>query len=177
MDRIDKKWFVNALRKCGAVKYGDFILTSGKRSSYYVDIKAAVTRPDMLRIIARGMAPHAAGYEKIAGVALGAVPIAVAVSLETDLRYIMVRKEVREHGTQKPFEGELVRGEKVLFVEDVVTTGGTLVKAILDLREKGAVIDRVVCVVDRQEGGQESLSGIGVSLYSLLTAKDLISAA
>jgi len=176
MDKIDKKWLVNVLRKCGAIKYGDFILTSGKRSSYYVDIKAAITRPDLLRIIARGMAPHAAGYARIAGVALGAVPIAVAVSFETDLPYIMVRKERREHGTQKPFEGELVKGEKVLFVEDVVTTGGTLVSAIVDLRERGVSIDRVVCVVDRQEGGQESLSGIGVSLYSLLTAKDLMSA-
>ena len=175
MDKIDKKWLVNALRRCGALKYGDFILTSGKRSTYYVDIKAAITRPDLLRIIARGMAPHAAGYARIAGVALGAVPIAVAVSFETDLPYIMVRKERREHGTQKPFEGELVKGEKVLFVEDVVTTGGTLVSAILDMREKGAFIDRVVCVVDRQEGGPESLSGIGVSLYSLLTAKDLLS--
>jgi len=174
MDQIDKKWFVNALRRCGGLKYGDFILASGKRSSYYFDIKAAVTRPDMLRVIARGMAPHAPGHARIAGVALGAVPIAVAVSLETDLPYIMVRKEVKEHGTQKPFEGELVKGEKVLFVEDVVTTGGTLVKAILELRERGAVIDRVVCVVDRQEGGQESLSSIGVSLYSLLAAKDLL---
>jgi orotate phosphoribosyltransferase len=177
MDRLDKKWFVNALRKCGALKYGDFILTSGKRSGYYVDIKAAVTRPDMLRIIGRGMAPHASGYARIAGVELGAVPIAVAVSLETDLPYIMVRKEKKEHGTQKPFEGEMVKGEKILFVEDVVTTGGTLMKAILDLRERGASIDKVVCVVDRQEGGQESLSGIGVSLYSLLTGKDLLAAA
>ncbi len=174
MADLDKRWFVGALRDCGALRYGDFTLTSGKKSSYYIDIKTAITRPELLGAIARGMAPHASGCARIAGVELGAVPIAAAVSLQTGIPYIMIRKEKKEHGTQRAFEGEMREGERVLFVEDVVTTGGTLVKAIESMRANGAVIDKVVCVVDRGEGGQGSLGGIGVSLLSLLTAENLL---
>jgi len=173
MKTLDTKWFVSELRKCGALKHGDFTLTSGKKSNYYVDIKVAITRPELLEAIARAMAPHSEGCARIAGVELGAVPIAAAVSLKCGLPYIMVRKEKKEHGTQRPFEGEMRQGDKVLFVEDVVTTGGTLAKAIDSLRSQGAVIDKVVCVVDRDEGGLENLRKIRVALLSLISSKDL----
>jgi len=177
MTETDKRWLVGALKNCGALKYGDFTLTSGKKSRYYVDVKTAITKPDLLRAIARGMAPHAAGCARIAGVELGAVPIAAAVSLETGIPYVMVRKEKKEHGTQKAFEGEMRSGDRVLFVEDVVTTGGTLVKSIESMRASGAAIEKVVCVVDRGEGGRENLGKIGVALLSLLTAEDLLAGA
>jgi len=178
----DKGWIVRerlieGMLECGALKFGDFTLTSGKQSKYYVDVKTAVTRPELLRAIAHAMAPFTVGCDRIAGVELGAVPIAAAVSLETNIPYIMVRKERKEHGTQKPFEGELRAGERVLFVEDVVTTGGTLAKAVASMRLLGAKIEKVVCVVDREEGGFEKLRDADLELHSLVKGSDLVSAA
>ncbi len=160
------------LEECGAVKYGDFTLTSGKKSSYYVDIKKASTQPLILRAIAEGMAPHADG-KRIAGMELGAVPIAAAVSLKTDIPFVMIRKKKREHGTGSRIEGELESGEKVVIVEDVTTTGGSSVETVSVLREEGAVVERVMSVVDRNEGAAEALSKIGVELISLISASEL----
>ncbi|MGI0148521.1 MAG: orotate phosphoribosyltransferase [Thermoplasmata archaeon] len=171
---IDSARFVEALKAAGALQFGTFTLASGRTSSYYVDIKKAITRPDLLRTIAGAMAPYAQSADRIAGVELGAVPIAAAVSLASDKPYVMVRKSTKEHGTKHDFEGELKPGDRVLFVEDVVTTGGTLRGAIERLRSHRAVIEDCVCVVDREEGGRMLLAEIGVRLHALLSAKDLL---
>ena len=104
------------------------------------------------------------------------MPIAAAVSLASGKPYVIVRRAAKEHGTKLDFEGELNRGERVLFVEDVVTTGGTVRAAIERLREHGARIEDVVAVVDREEGGTETLGSIGVKLHALLQARDLLEA-
>src|SRR5256886_5798321 len=157
---IDRARFVAALKAAGALQFGTFTLASGRTSPYYIDIKRAVTRPDLLRLIADGMVPFAGDADRIAGVELGAVPIAAAVSLASGKPYVMVRKASKEHGTKHEFEGELSRGDRGLFVEDVVTTGGTLRGAIERLRGHGAVIEGCVCVVDREGGGQMLLAAI-----------------
>ena len=170
---VNDREFVAALQACGAVQFGAFTLTSGRTSDYYVDIKRAATRPDLLREIARRMGPHVRGYDRIAGVELGAVPIAAAVSLETDIPFLIVRKEAKAHGTKRAYEGELRAGDRVVFVEDVVTTGGTLRAAIERMRAEGAVVDRAVAVVDREEGGAEGLAAADVRFLALLRARDL----
>ena len=165
--------FVTGLKACGAVRFGTFTLASGKTSDYYVDIKRAATVPVLLREIARRMGPHVRGYDRIAGVELGAVPIATAVSLEVGIPFLMVRKEAKDHGTKRAFEGELRVGDRVAFVEDVITTAGTLRKAVESIRAAGAVVDRAVAVVDREEGGAEGLRVANVELVALLRARDL----
>src|SRR5207249_11831386 len=112
--------FVAALNAAGALQFGTFTLPSGRTSTYYVDIKRAVTRPDPLRTIADGMAPFARDSDRIAGVELGAVPFAAAVSLASGKPYIMVRKASKAHGTKEEFEGALNRGDRVCFVAGVV---------------------------------------------------------
>ena len=171
---IDRARFIASLKEAGALQFGTFTLASGRTSPYYVDIKRAVTRPDLLRMIADGMAPFARDADRMAGVELGAMPIAAAVSLASGKPFIMVRKASKEHGTKHEFEGELNRGDRVLFVEDVVTTGGTLRAAIERMRGHGAVIEDCVCVVDREEGGKMLLAEISVRLHALLSAKDLL---
>jgi orotate phosphoribosyltransferase len=173
---FDRAQFLADLKACGALSFGTFTLASGKTSSFYVDIKKAITRPHLLRTIAEAMVPYASRADRIAGVELGAVPIAAALSLASDKPYLMVRKEAKGHGTKKDFEGELRKGERVLFVEDVVTTGGTLRGAIERLRASGALVEDVACVVDREEGGKIALAEITVRLHALLTAKDLLAA-
>ncbi len=174
---VDRARFIAALKASGALQFGTFTLASGRTSPYYVDIKKAVTRPDLLRTIAEGMAPYARDVDRLAGVELGAVPIAAAISLVSGKPYVMVRKSAKEHGTKHEFEGDLNRGDRVLFVEDVVTTGGTLRAAIERMRGHGAVIEDCVCVVDREEGGRMLLAEISVRLHALLSAKDLLEAA
>lgn len=168
---------LDRLVECGAVRFGEFTLTSGRTSPYYVDVKAAATRPAVLRELAAALAPHAAGHRRLAGTELGAVPLLVAVSLATDLPYAILRKEGRSHGTGREIEGALEAGDRVLLVEDVATTGGTLARAVRVLRDREAAVDRAVCVVDREEGAAGRLADLGVSLSSLIRARDLLDAA
>jgi len=170
---MDRTTFAKALIETGAVQFGSFTLASGKTSDWYCDLKRALTRPDLLRHVAREMAPHARGHARIAGVELGAVPIAAAVALESGVPYLMVRKAAKEHGTKRGYEGELIAGDRVLFVEDVVTTAGTLTRSIETLRRDGAVIEETVAVVDREEGGREVLQALGVRLSAILTVGDV----
>jgi orotate phosphoribosyltransferase len=160
------------LKDMKVVQTGEFILASGKKSNYFVNIKRASTNPQVLREIGKAMAPYV-GEAKIAGMALGAVPLAVAVALETNRPFVMVRKEPKDHGTRDLIEGEVLPGEKFVIVEDVATTGGSTMRVVTALREKGANVARAVVVVDRQEGAREMLTEHGIELISLFTAKDL----
>lgn len=154
------------------VQSGEFILASGRKSNYFVNIKRASTNPGILREIGKAMAPHI-GDAKIAGMALGAVPLAVAVSLETNRPFVMVRKEPKDHGTRELVEGEVNPGEKFVIVEDVATTGGSTLRVVSALREKGANVSKAVVVVDREEGATDMLKEHGIELVSLFKAKDL----
>jgi orotate phosphoribosyltransferase len=160
------------LKDIKVVQTGDFVLASGKRSNYFVNIKRASTDPRILREIAKEMAPHV-GDCKIAGMALGAVPLAVAVALETDRPFVMVRKEPKDHGTKELIEGDVAPGEGFIVVEDVATTGGSTMKVVTALREKGARVSKALVVVDREEGAAQMLSEHGIELISLFRAKDL----
>ena len=160
------------LKDLGVVQTGDFVLASGRKSNYFVNIKRASTNPQVLREMARAIAPHV-DEKKIAGMALGAVPIAVAVSLETGMPYVMVRKEAKDHGAKDRIEGDVKPGDEFVIVEDVATTGGSTMRVVEALRGKGAVVRKAVVVVDREEGATESLSQNGVELVSIFKAKDL----
>ena len=167
-----------ALVRCGAILYGDFTLASGKKSSYYVDIKKASTDPETLRLVAKEMAVRLkeSGFkvDRIAGVVLGSIPLAVALSLETGIPFIMVRKEKKDHGTSKLIEGSYLPGDRVLVVEDVVTSAGSALFAVELLRSEGLVVDQAFSVVDREEGGANKLRELGVELTSLVTACEVL---
>ncbi len=167
-----------ALEECGALKFGEFTLASGAKSNYYIDIKKASTNPGVLRIIAQSMAElmDSKGLcpDRIAGVVLGSIPLAAALALVTDIPYVMVRKEKKDHGTGKLIEGDLVNGDKILVVEDVITTAGSSIKAIEILRSEGADVVGVISVIDRDGGGRENLKDIGIDLFSLVKGSDLL---
>ena len=157
----------------GAFKLGNFTLASGRKSDYYVDLRAVTTNPEPLKKVAVAMAEHVSGCQKIAGVELGAIPIATALSLETGIPFLMVRKQKKDHGAGKLVEGALAAGEKVLFVEDTVTTAGSLIKAINAVRELGGLVDTAIVIVDREEGAREALAAIDVKLISLASIEKL----
>lgn len=165
------------LLRCGAVRFGQFTLTSGASSNYYVDVKAATTDPSVLRPIADEMAKIAAThgpFDAVAGMELGAVPIATAVSLAAGLPLLVVRKGERKHGTGKRIEGRDPAGLHVFVVEDVTTTGGSTVECINVLREAGAKVTVASSVVDRESGATEKFAAMDVTLIPLTSASTLL---
>ncbi|HEY9205477.1 MAG TPA: orotate phosphoribosyltransferase [Candidatus Methanoperedens sp.] len=166
----------DVLREC--VKYGDFTLASGKKSSYYVDIKKASTEPRLLKMVARSIKEvidnHSISADYIGCVALGGVPVGVAVSLETGLPLIIIRKETKDYGTKGQIVGEIQRGRSAVLVEDVTTTGGSVLKAIKLLRDEGLTIRHVISVVDREEGADKNLAGAGVDFIPLVGISELL---
>ena len=171
-----KEVLIAALKNCGAVKFGDFTLASGKKSKYYIDIKKASTDPVTLRIIAEQAAGKIRDIDLdiVGGVALGGVPIATAVSLETGLPLLLVRKDVKDYGTGGRFVGDLTDGARVVLMEDVTTSGGSVLDGISAVRNAGGVVDTVITVVDREENARERLDSVGVALIPLVKASDLV---
>ena len=164
---------IAALRDADAVKFGEFELSHGGTSEYYVDKYLFETDPHCLRLIAEAFAAELDG-EKLAGVALGAVPLVAVTSVETDTPYVIARKQAKEYGTGNRIEGRLAEGEEVVVLEDIATTGKSALDAVEALRDAGAVVDRVLVVVDRQEGARERLADADVELDALVTAEDLL---
>jgi orotate phosphoribosyltransferase len=158
-----------------AVLRGDFLLRSGARSSYYIDKYLFTTQPDLLRRIAAElvlMLPE--GVQRVAGPVLGAVPLVTALALTCGLPMLIVRTDKpKEYGTAKQIEGVLRAGERVVLVEDVVTTGGAALAAVQVLRDAGAEVLAVLAVVDREEGGGAAFAAAGVLYQALFTKTSL----
>jgi len=153
---------------------GDFLLRSGKRSHEYFDKYLFESDPELLRAIAEALAPLVpAGTEALAGLELGGVPLAVMLGQVTGLPTLFVRKQAKPYGTERLAEGGEVAGRRLLVVEDVITSGGQVVLSSNDLRQRGAVVEHAVCVIDRESGGPEALSAAGVTLSALFTMSQL----
>ncbi len=157
---------------------GDFLLRSGKRSRYYLDKYRFETRPDILAALGERLATRvrevAPSATRIAGPELGAIALAAAASLASGLPFLLVRKEAKGYGTEKRLEGDFAAGEEVCLVEDVVTSGGAAADAIDALRAAGLECRTAICVVDREEGGADSLARKAVRLHPLFRAQDIL---
>jgi orotate phosphoribosyltransferase len=157
---------------------GDFVLRSGKRSSWYLDKYRFETEPEVLHALGVRLAEAVSEFEpeaaRLAGPALGGVALAASASLASGLPFIIVRGETKEYGTANRIEGPFEPGELVCLVEDVVTTGGALAEAVSALREEGLHVRNAVCVVDREEGGSDALARLGVRLRPLFRAHHLL---
>ena len=165
---------IDALRNADAVQFGEFELAHGGTSEYYVDKYRFETDPRCLETVAEAFADRIDDDAKLAGVALGAVPLAAATSVVAGVPYVIARKQRKEYGTANLIEGRLEEGEEVVVLEDIVTTGTSLVDAIEALREAGATVERALVVVDREEGGRENVEEAGVELEALVTASELL---
>jgi len=161
-----------------ALLEGDFVLRSGRRSSWYLDKYRFETSPDLLRGLGERLGQRSREVEpdaiRLAGPALGAVALAASASMASGLPFIIVRGETKEYGTANRIEGPFDPGELVCLVEDVVTSGGALAEAVLALREAGLVVRNALCVVDREEGGADALARLGVRLHPLYRAGELL---
>lgn len=157
---------------------GTFTLRSGAVSHEYFDKYLFESDPTLLAAIGDALATLIPdGVDALAGLETGGIPLAVILSQRTGLPCLFVRKEAKTYGTAKLAEGGDVEGKRLLVIEDVVTSGGQVVASTNDLRDRGAIIEHALCVIDRQAGGPEALDAIGVTLRPLFTMQELQQAA
>ncbi len=156
-----------------AIRFGDFTLASGKKSTVYIDIKNAMTDPEVLKKVAESVVSLHLSWDVVAGVAVGGIPLAVATSLESKRPYIIIRKEQKGHGLSSLIIGD-VTGKDVIMIEDVTTSGGSALFGVEQIRSAGGRINRIISVVDRNEGAEEKLSAAGITLVPLVTMGELL---
>jgi len=161
--------------KDAALLEGDFTLRSGRKSKYYLDKYLFETQPVLLRELARRFAHYVDDQtDRIAGAELGAIALAAAASLETNRPFVIVRNAKKAgYGTGKLIEGKLERGDRVLLVEDVATSGGQALEAVQTLQNAGAVVTHVVVAIDRQEGARQAIESASLRFDALFTIEDL----
>ena len=184
---MNQKEDLHKLIKTYAYRYSEqeFTLASGKKSHHYFNCKEIILVPDRLSLFANYVVnihiPQAVKIqpEAVGGLTLGADPISYSLSLEYyragKIVYpLIVRKEVKDHGTKKEIEGQIDKVKSCLVVDDVITTGGSTIKAVEALRRAGIKVESGICILDREEGGYEALAEIGVKMYPVFKKADFI---
>ena len=164
-----------------SLQRGEFTLASGKKASYYLDCRNITLHPKGANVIAEGMLEvmRSTGTlpEAVGGMAIGADPITASIitlagQQDLPLKGFMVRKEPKDHGTGKQVEGPVKAGQRVVIVEDVITSGGSALKAVDAAREYGLVVERVIAIIDRLAGGEEAFKAKGLELHTQTTIRD-----
>lgn len=167
---------IDGLVELSAVKFGDFLLASGKRSPIYIDLRLLVSRPALLGLAADAYAAlvQTLAGDRLAGVPYAALPIATAVSLRTGMPMIYPRKEAKAHGLGKDIEGVWASGDKVIIIEDLITSGGSTITTAERLRAAGLVVEDVVVLIDREQGGAANLLADGLRAHSVVKLSDML---
>jgi orotate phosphoribosyltransferase len=174
-----KDKMANILFKIDSIKFGVFKLTSGKASPYYIDLRVIPSFPDAFREICDYNAEYITNqiglknFDRIAGVPLAGIPFASQIAYNLKKPFLYVRKGIRLHGRERRVEGILASGDKVLLIDDLVTTGLTLKKAADAVRAEGGVVTEALAFLDREEGGKQLLEKNGIKLHALLKISEI----
>jgi len=173
---MEKELLVNKLFEIGVVKFGEFKLKSGIMSPIYIDLRLVVSYPEVLKMVAEMMWEKVSGleFDLVCGVPYTALPIATAMSLEHNLPMIMRRKEVKDYGTRKAIEGVFDASQKVLVVEDLVTSGSSVFETIEPLELEGLIVRDIIVLLDREQGGKKNISAKNYNLHSVFTITELL---
>ncbi len=170
---MDRGELIQAIKDAAYLE-GEFTLRSGRKSHYYIDKYLFTTQPEILAELGKLLAERISDQtDRVAGAELGGVPLAAATSMASGKPFVIVRNAKKGYGTGKQFEGKLEAGERVLLVEDVVTTAGQILEAARSIQDAGATVERIVTVIDRQENGRENLESAGLAFEALITVSDL----
>jgi len=157
-----------------ALLRGRFELRSGRISSYYLDKYLFETQPDILAELGRRLAAHVgAATTRVAGAELGGIPLVTATAMAANRPAVLIRNQKKDYGTSKLIEGTLEQGDRVMIVEDVATSGGQVLEAARTLEEAGSTVEKIVAVIDREEGARANIETAGFPFASLLTRSDL----
>jgi len=162
------------LTKIGALKFGTFKLTSGRTSPYYIDLRIVPSFPDVFKRICDLYVDliktevEADNFDRIAGIPTAGIPFASLIAYHLNKPFLYIRQRARLHGRERRIEGLLMPGDRVLLIDDLITTGGSLRKAAKAIRSEGGVVTDAVVLLDREEGGKENLAEDKVTLHYLL---------
>ena len=173
------KEFATFLYEKKIIRFGDFTLASGKKSPYYIDLRLVPSFPHEYRKMIKGLQNMIAGdigfenFHSLVSVPTGGLVVAASLATEIVKPLIYVRKQAKEHGTGKAVEGVTCQDMKLLMIEDVVTSGGSIINAIKSIKEEKMVVTDACAVIDRMEGATRALQAEGVKLHSLLTINDI----
>ena len=173
------KEFATFLFEKKIIRFGDFTLASGNKSPYYIDLRLVPSFPHEYRKMIKGLQNLIAddiGFENfhsLVSVPTGGLIVAASLATEIVKPLIYVRKQAKEHGTGKAVEGVTCQDMKLLMIEDVVTSGGSVINAIKSIRDEKMVVTDTYAIVDRMEGATQALQAEGVKLHSLLTINDI----
>ena len=174
--RINKEELANKLFDIGVIKFGDFTFKSGIRSNNYVDMRLAISHPDVLHALAICLQEiqqkcHA---DILCPVPYAAVPVTTTLSMLSAIPMVMARQQAKDHGTKKMIEGVYVAGQECLMIEDVVTTGGSILETIKTVEAAGLKVKDVAVLIDRQQGGRENITGSGYGFHAVFTLQELL---
>jgi uridine monophosphate synthetase len=171
-----KEELILALHDMGCVRFGDFVLVSGQHSPIYLDFRLLVSNPQVLRKATQAyvelLSPLA--FDRLAAIPYAALPIGTAVALDMGVPLVYTRKEVKGYGTQRGIEGHFEQGERVVILDDLITTGGSKLRAIAPLEQAGLDVEDVVVLVDREQGGREQLEEHGYKLHAFLGLGEIL---
>ncbi len=173
---MQKQTLLEALINIKVIKRGEFTLRSGEVSPIYIDCRAIISYPPLLRNVANALWDKVKHLKPslLCGVPYTALPMATVISLEQNLPMLMCRKETKDYGTKKQIEGVFKSGQDCLIVEDVVTTGGSVLQVAEILKKHDLQVRDIVVLVDRQQGGKETLQAAGYQLHSVYTLGEII---
>jgi len=159
-----------------AIQFGQFTLKSGIQSPIYIDMRIIISYPSLLKRISQAlwMLASRLSFERLCGVPYTALPIATALSLEHDIPMLLRRKEAKEYGTKKIIEGMHRRGDTCLIIEDVVTSGSSVLETAMALEKEGIKVEDALVILNREQGGKEYLKEKGIFLHSLISIFDLL---
>jgi orotate phosphoribosyltransferase len=173
---MEKSTLLKALVNIAVIKWGEFTLRSGEISPIYIDCRAIISYPQLLRAVGTALWDNVKQLKPslLCGVPYTALPMATTISLDQNLPMLMCRKETKDYGTKKQIEGIFKSGQDCLIVEDVVTTGGSVLQIAESLRKHDLQVKDIVVLVDRQQGGKEALLAAGYQLHSIFTLNELV---
>jgi uridine monophosphate synthetase len=167
---------VMELFRSGCIKFGNFTLASGKQSPIYIDLRRVVSFPDLFKMVANAYADvvKTLEFDHIASVPYAALPTGAVVAMKLNRSLIYPRKEVKQHGTGQAVEGAFQTGQTTILLEDVITSGGSIVTAAESLRQAGLQVKDVVVLVDREQGGHNKMNEAGIALHAIMTIHDVL---
>ncbi len=164
---MSKQAIILGLKEKNAVKFGDFTLTSGRKSPFYIDLRLLASAPDLMKKVAKEYACILKNLkcDSIGAIPLTGLPIGMAVSLESGIPLIYPRDKAKAHGTSLAVEGIYKKGDRVVIIEDLATSGGSVIKGAEKLREAGLVVEDAIVLLDRQADAKENLAQQGINLH------------
>ncbi len=166
-----------AICDVNVVKFGDFMLASGRRSPVYIDLRILPSFPEQFGVVIGEMAKlvKKLGVDVIAGAETAGIPLAAAIAIKAGIPMVYVRKRPKDYGTRSQIEGVLNNGNKAVLIDDLITDGNSKIGFVEGIKRQGGIIEDILVILDREQGGKEMLEKNGLKLHSLIKLRDLLS--